>query len=122
MYQNLRAVRGICHRFADKLLFIPSRWPIRNEDSPVRAGDSLDIGAPTVHVFPAVHDRILGVMPFPGVRAAVPLRPPRRPSDWVCGEPLAFLINSTQSAIMSMRRHGGSIASNDSRPCRSGNS
>jgi L-ascorbate metabolism protein UlaG (beta-lactamase superfamily) len=59
---------------------------------PVRAGDSLHIGAATVHVFPAVHDRIFGVMPFPGVRAAVPLSPPQRPSDWVCGEPLAFLI------------------------------
>jgi L-ascorbate metabolism protein UlaG (beta-lactamase superfamily) len=59
---------------------------------PVRAGDSLHIGAANVHVFPAMHDRIFGVMPFPGVRTAVPLRPPRRPSDWVCGEPLAFLI------------------------------
>ena len=59
---------------------------------PVQAGDSLHFGAANVHVFPAVHDRIFGVMPFPGVQAAVPLRPPRRPSDWVCGEPLAFLI------------------------------
>ena len=59
---------------------------------PVWAGDSLHIGAATVHVFPTVHDRIFGVMPFPGVRAAVPLSPPQRPSDWVCGEPLAFLI------------------------------
>jgi Metallo-beta-lactamase superfamily len=43
---------------------------------PVRAGDSLHFGAANVHVFPAVHDRIFGVMPFPGVRVAVPLRPP----------------------------------------------
>jgi L-ascorbate metabolism protein UlaG (beta-lactamase superfamily) len=59
---------------------------------PVQAGDSLQFGATRVHVFPATHDRIFGVMPFPGVRTAVPLSPPRRPSDWVCGEPLAFLI------------------------------
>jgi L-ascorbate metabolism protein UlaG (beta-lactamase superfamily) len=66
---------------------------------PVRAGDSLHFGAANVHVFPAVHDRIFGVMPFPGVRAAVPLRPPRRPSDWVCGEPLAFLIELNAKRI-----------------------
>jgi L-ascorbate metabolism protein UlaG (beta-lactamase superfamily) len=66
---------------------------------PVRAGDSLHIGAANVHVFPAMHDRIFGVMPFPGVRAAVPLRPPRRPSDWVCGEPLAFLIELAAKRI-----------------------
>ena len=59
---------------------------------PVHAGDSLQFGATRIHVFPATHDRIFGVMPFPGVRTAVPLSPPRRPSDWVCGEPLAFLI------------------------------
>jgi L-ascorbate metabolism protein UlaG (beta-lactamase superfamily) len=59
---------------------------------PVQAGDSLQFGAAHVHVLPAMHDRILGVMPFPGVLTAVPLNPPRRPSDWVCGEPLAFVI------------------------------
>jgi L-ascorbate metabolism protein UlaG (beta-lactamase superfamily) len=59
---------------------------------PVKAGDSLQLGAARIDVFPAMHDRIFGVMPFPGVLTAVPLIPPSRPSDWVCGEPLAFLI------------------------------
>ena len=42
-------------------------------------------------VLAASHDCILGRVPFPGKRSSVPA-PPRRPSDWVCGEPLAFLI------------------------------
>jgi L-ascorbate metabolism protein UlaG (beta-lactamase superfamily) len=58
---------------------------------PVRAGDFLERGGVRVYALPTVHDRIFGVMPFPGVRAAVP-QAPRRPSDWVCGEPLAFLV------------------------------
>jgi L-ascorbate metabolism protein UlaG (beta-lactamase superfamily) len=62
--------------------------------SPVLPGDSLRCGNARVQVLAAVHDQILGVMPFPGTRGAVPSRPPRRPSDWVCGEPLAFLIDS----------------------------
>jgi L-ascorbate metabolism protein UlaG (beta-lactamase superfamily) len=59
---------------------------------PVLAGDSVRCGSARVHVLSAVHDRILGVMPFPGFKSSVPRKPPRRPSDWVCGEPLAFLI------------------------------
>jgi L-ascorbate metabolism protein UlaG (beta-lactamase superfamily) len=59
---------------------------------PVLAGDSLRYGDVRVRVLEAVHDRILGVMPFPGVQTSVPRKPPQRPSDWVCGEPLAFLI------------------------------
>ena len=58
----------------------------------VRAGDSVHFGGTRVHVLPAVHDRIFGMLPFPAVLTAVPQKPPRRPSDWVCGEPLAFLI------------------------------
>ena len=40
----------------------------------------------------AKHDRVLGTEPpFPGQRSEVG-RPPVKPSDWVLGEPLAFLI------------------------------
>jgi L-ascorbate metabolism protein UlaG (beta-lactamase superfamily) len=58
----------------------------------VRAGDSVRRGAVRVHALAAVHDLILGIMPFPGVRTSVPEKAPARPSDWVCGEPLAFLV------------------------------
>jgi L-ascorbate metabolism protein UlaG (beta-lactamase superfamily) len=59
----------------------------------VRAGDSVRCGGARVRVLAAVHDRIFGILPFPGVQTAVPRKPPRRPSDWVCGEPLAFLLD-----------------------------
>ena len=42
---------------------------------PVRAGDSLQCGTANVHVFPAVHDRIFGVMPFPGCAGRGPAEP-----------------------------------------------
>jgi L-ascorbate metabolism protein UlaG (beta-lactamase superfamily) len=44
-----------------------------------------------VRVLSASHDCVLGRVPFPGHRRTVPPAP-RRPADWVCGEPLAFLI------------------------------
>ena len=44
-----------------------------------------------VRVLSSAHDRILGWMPFPGSRTRRPPAP-QRASDWVCGEPLAFLI------------------------------
>jgi len=55
----------------------------------VTEGDVVRLDGATVRVFPAQHDRIFGRVPFDG-----PLRqlPPRRAGDWVCGEPLAFLI------------------------------
>lgn len=58
----------------------------------LRAGSSVRLGSVRVHALPAVHDLIFGVMPFPGVRTSVPTNAPVRPSDWVCGEPLAFLV------------------------------
>lgn len=46
----------------------------------------------TIRALPASHDKVFGREPFPGVATSVPPRPPQRPSDWKCGEPLAFLI------------------------------
>ncbi len=64
---------------------------------PVRAGELRNVGPWKITALPAAHDRIfpLGV-PFHG-----PLCPgaPHRPSDWVCGEPLAFLIEAAGRRI-----------------------
>ena len=57
----------------------------------VQPGAVIHVGAATIHVLHASHDCVFGRVPFPGDRKDVP-PPPRRPSDWVCGEPLAFLI------------------------------
>src|ERR1043166_6002629 len=56
----------------------------------VKPGDVRRIGPWTIRVLPAAHDRLFGKVPFdrPAVRAGVP----QRAADWICGEPLAFLI------------------------------
>ncbi len=57
----------------------------------VAPGDSRRIGPWTIRVFAATHDRVFPIgVPFPGERKSNV--PPRRASDWVCGEPLAYLI------------------------------
>jgi L-ascorbate metabolism protein UlaG (beta-lactamase superfamily) len=58
----------------------------------VRPGQSIQLGFTRIRVLPAAHDRVLGSVPYPGVLTDIP-SPPRQPSQWVCGEPLAFLID-----------------------------
>ena len=57
----------------------------------VAAGDVRQIGPWKIRVLPATHDRLFGKVPFdqPEKQGS---GPPQRPADWVCGEPLAFLI------------------------------
>jgi L-ascorbate metabolism protein UlaG (beta-lactamase superfamily) len=57
----------------------------------VTAGDARRIGPWKIGVLPATHDRLFGRVPFdqPEMRGS---SPPQRPADWVCGNPLAFLI------------------------------
>ncbi len=59
----------------------------------VRPGEIRQIGPWKIRVLPATHDRVfpLGI-PFPGPRKGTGR--PRRASDWVCGQPLAFLIEA----------------------------
>jgi L-ascorbate metabolism protein UlaG (beta-lactamase superfamily) len=54
----------------------------------VRPGDVRRIGPWKIHVLPATHDRLFGKVPFD----RPPSRPPQRAADWICGEPLAFLV------------------------------
>lgn len=44
-----------------------------------------------IRVLPATHDRLFGKVPF-DQREMRGSDPPQHPADWVCGEPLAFLI------------------------------
>src|SRR5205814_4506037 len=44
-----------------------------------------------IRVLPATHDRLFGKVPFDEHDVRGP-GPPQRPADWICGEPLAFLI------------------------------
>ena len=56
----------------------------------VKPGDVRRIGSWKIRVLPATHDRLFGKVPFDQPRSAAD--PPRRAADWICGEPLAFLI------------------------------
>ena len=55
----------------------------------VTAGEKVSLRGATVSVLPAKHDRLFGRVPFDGPPRRLP---PRAAGDWVCGEPLAFLI------------------------------
>jgi L-ascorbate metabolism protein UlaG (beta-lactamase superfamily) len=57
----------------------------------VTAGDVRRIGPWRIRVLAARHDRLFGKVPFDQheIRSS---DPPQHPADWVCGEPLAFLI------------------------------
>jgi L-ascorbate metabolism protein UlaG (beta-lactamase superfamily) len=63
----------------------------------VRPGDVRMIGPWNIYVFAAQHDRLLGSVPFAGTVTSSD--PPRRPSDWKVGEPLAFLIEGNGRKI-----------------------
>ena len=65
---------------------------------PVRGGDVRRIGPWTIRVFSTAHDRLFGAVPFRGVRAE-PGPPPVKASDWVVGEPLAFVIEAAGRRI-----------------------
>jgi L-ascorbate metabolism protein UlaG (beta-lactamase superfamily) len=57
----------------------------------VTAGDVRWLGPWKIRVLSATHDRLFGKVPFDQseMRGS---GPPLHPADWVCGEPLAFLI------------------------------
>jgi L-ascorbate metabolism protein UlaG (beta-lactamase superfamily) len=59
----------------------------------VTAGNICKIGPWNIRVLAATHDRVFPIgVPFPGPRKN--RTAPRKAGDWVCGEPLAFLIES----------------------------
>jgi L-ascorbate metabolism protein UlaG (beta-lactamase superfamily) len=64
----------------------------RSRSTPVLAGAKRQFGSARVTVLPASHDRVFGCfVPFPGSLQSTPGTPVRA-SQWICGEPLAFLI------------------------------
>jgi L-ascorbate metabolism protein UlaG (beta-lactamase superfamily) len=64
----------------------------------VTAGDVRHIGPWKIRVLPATHDRLFGKVPFDQHRTTG-LGPPLRATDWICGEPLAFLIEAGDERI-----------------------
>jgi L-ascorbate metabolism protein UlaG (beta-lactamase superfamily) len=84
----------------------------RNAGAPpgdaVVPGNARRIGPWKIRVLRATHDRLFGKVPFdqrgylleggapatPGGAGSRELAPPSRPADWICGQPLAFLIEA----------------------------
>jgi len=64
----------------------------------VRPGQLVQLGFARIRVLPAAHDRVLGSVPYPGNLETIP-SPPQKPSDWICGQPLAFLIEMNGKRI-----------------------
>jgi L-ascorbate metabolism protein UlaG (beta-lactamase superfamily) len=56
----------------------------------VEPGGVRRIGPWKIRVLPATHDRLFGKVPFDEPRSQA--GPPQRAADWICGEPLGFLI------------------------------
>lgn len=56
----------------------------------VKPGDVRRIGPWKIRVLSATHDRLFGKVPFD--RPHSQMTAPQAPADWICGEPLAFLI------------------------------
>lgn len=56
----------------------------------VTAGGLRRIGPWKIRALAATHDRLFANVPFPGEARGT--GPPRRAADWVCGEPLPYLI------------------------------
>ena len=73
----------------------------------VKPGDVRRIGPWKIRVLSATHDRLFGKVPFDqphsraglSAEAAVKAGPPQRAADWICGEPLAFLIEGNGQRI-----------------------
>ena len=56
----------------------------------VTGGAALGVGPWRIRAFTVTHDRVFSIVPFAGEPRGS--SPPRRAADWVCGEPLAYLI------------------------------
>lgn len=64
----------------------------------VRAGAVRQLGRWRVQVLSASHDRLM-IMGVPYDRPLKNAEPPRRASDWVCGEPLSYLVSANGQSI-----------------------
>ena len=104
-FDHLMDVPDLMHRTGADLLSGPtainlarSLGALAKDCKIVKPGDVRTMGPWTIRVLAAQHDRLLGKIPFPG-RIETQLRPPRKASDWVVGEPLAFVIEAAGKKI-----------------------
>ena len=67
-----------------------AKWAGASSGDAVKPGDVRRIGPWKIRVLSATHDRLFSKVPFDQLRSQA--GPPQRAADWICGEPLAFLI------------------------------
>ena len=67
-----------------------AKWAGASSGDAVKPGDVRRIGPWKIRVLSATHDRLFSKVPFDQLRSQG--GPPQRAADWICGEPLAFLI------------------------------
>src|ERR1700730_6652944 len=75
----------------DLLRRLPDAGAFPKRFDTVTAGDIRRVGPWKIRVLAATHDRLFGKVPFDQHESRRP-GPPQRASDWMCGEPLGFLI------------------------------
>ncbi len=99
-FDHLLDVPTVMQKTGARLLAGPSAINLmRSEGVPprrceaVKPGATRSIGPWAIRVFAAQHDKLFGSTPFPG-RVDTKTRPPIKVSDWVEGEPLAFVIEA----------------------------
>jgi len=99
-FDHLLDAPEIARRTGAKLLASPTSVALaQGAGLPAGQGHAMDyaetyrIGRAKITALAASHDRLFGCcVPFPGEIAVPPQNAPRRPAHWICGEPLAFLI------------------------------
>jgi L-ascorbate metabolism protein UlaG (beta-lactamase superfamily) len=92
-YDHLMDVPAVRARVGGALIASEAAFRLVSAEGEfAKPGDVLRIGGATIHVLEAAHDTICGILPFPGDVYDVRQVPPRKASDDVCGQPLAFLI------------------------------
>jgi len=75
----------------DLLRRLPDAGAFPKRFDTVTAGDIRRVGPWKIRVLAATHDRLFGKVPFDQHESDRP-GPPQRASDWMCGEPLGFII------------------------------
>ena len=102
-FDHLLDVPDIMHRTHARLIagptairLVESFGILPNDCDAVKSGGTRKIGPWTVRVLAAQHDHLFGKIPFDGKSTS---SKPAKASEWVLGEPLAFVIEAAGKRI-----------------------
>jgi L-ascorbate metabolism protein UlaG (beta-lactamase superfamily) len=111
-FDHLLDVPAVMAKMRARLVASPSNIELArragaSSGDAVKPGDVRRIGPWKIRVLSATHDRLFGTVPFDrppsragsSAEASTNAGPPQRAADWICGEPLAFLIEANGQRI-----------------------